>query len=155
MATSNKLVEDLGNGFKRETNFDGPATETENARNAASPPFHVENVAASTTATAIALAGCGAEVNWMAPYDGFITGVIWTWTAAPTHSLATVQATIAGTVKGDVITISAAQTGRTLEATPIAVSAGDKLGVKFVTDANFTPDGTDDLTVCLLFRAAA
>lgn len=154
MATSNKLVEDLGNGFKRETNFDGPATETENARNRQLGPFHSENVGAGTSATAMPVGGANAEVNWVAPHDGTILGLAWSWTAAPTHTAATVQVSVGGTAKGDTISVDGAQTGTKLEATPVAFVAGNSLGAKFTTDVNFLPT-TDDLTVWLLVRWAA
>ncbi len=152
MATSNKMIEDLGNGTKRETNTDAPAFETQYARSEHWGPWHSENVGAGTSATAMPLGGGAAEVNWVAPFDGTIIGIQWSWTAAPTHSLCTVQASVGGTVAGDLVTVSGATTGNASQSTPVAFVAGNSLGAKFTTDGAFTPT-TDDLTVWLFVRA--
>lgn len=153
MSTTNRLVTNNDNGTKRETLTNGPASETEWARNQQLGPLRKANVGANASAVALTLGGVDTDAGSaiVAPQDGQIVALQWAWTAAPTHTAATFQATLGGTAGGDVVTIDQAQTGAVVMKTPIAFVAGNSLGAKVTTDANFLPV-TDDLSVWLTVR---
>ena len=151
--TFNRRVETRGPAGFAEFTTDAPAFETEAARQDMVGPLRKANVAIPSSAVALSIGGVDTDAGTgiTAMMDGQVIGLSWAWTAAPTHTAGTVQATLGGTASGDVVTIDGAVSGVKRFATPVAFVEGNLLGAKVTTDANFLP-ANDDLSVWLLVR---
>lgn len=150
MAT--QLNETLDNGAIRTTSTNAPYAESDQNRTELLGPFSQHAVAASQAGVALpAGIGTGALTFIPAPKAGKIIGISWGLSTAATHTAGSVKATVGGTAEGDAVNIDGGGTdAETAETTPQTFNAGDKLGVKITTDANWTP--TPDLAVYLVVQ---
>jgi hypothetical protein len=154
--TKNRLVEDLGNGSKRASKFNGPATESENARFYQGESFRQDSVASGQSAVALTLGGIDthAPTSFVAGRAGVIAGVAWSLSTASTHTAGSVQVTVGGTAKGDVVKIDGGGTAAVVDqSVDVAFNEGDLIGVAVTTDGSWTP--TPHLNVWPLIRWTA
>lgn len=111
--------------------------------------FWNTNIAANTTTTLRRNNSNAADSTRRVPYACTITAIEVMVDAALTAgtSLMTIQVTINGTAKtaaGEILTLAAnAQKNSVLLASPIAVAAGDDVGVRVVTDVSWTATTAD------------
>ena len=150
-----KLIENLGNGNFRETEFDAPVNETDNARTEQVGPFRQDTAAASQSNVALTLAAvdANAPTGWRAGRAGNIVGIVWDLSAAPTAGTGTLTPVVAGTVQtAAAVSIAGAQNGETdLPGGPVAFAAGVAVGLDINTNSAWSP-ATSHLRAWLLVK---
>jgi len=150
------LVEELGGGVSRESNFPGAGIESKNARLTQLGPYRQDNPPASQAATAQTLGAVDAvaPTELVAFKAGTIVGVVARSNADLTAGTATFSATKGGTIVGTSAVLSdLVQQVVTEFATPVDFVAGDRLGIKLATSVAYAPI-TADMSSWLMIRWA-
>lgn len=165
-STSNRQVDALDNGAKRDFTSNAPAQESANARVDLLGPFKQVQVAASQSAAPLSsnLSGADGQPGILAHSPGKILGITYSFNAAVTAGGATaaqLQATVAPAatltpaVQGDVVAVASQASPRQAlvvdQANELSFSKGDSLGVNLSTSGTFAPT-TVDLDVYLIVR---
>lgn len=108
--------------------------------------FMQQNVAASQSAVQIDVLGLAGNMEIVMPFAGSVLGIGVASNAARTGGTLTVDVTIDGTATGLQATLDGTNTqyhSATQAKDADAFSAGDRLGVKITTDADWTPSAAD------------
>lgn len=150
---NNRMTEELPGGLTRETNTNGPAIETLNARLVQIGPFRQDNLPRSQAATALTLGAtdANAPTGFVAGSKGRFIGVVGQVNADPAgvESKVTLAPTIAGAASSSSgIVDDVYNTKVTRFATPISFVQGAVLGMK-ATVESFV-ETTIDLSAWLL-----
>lgn len=136
------LVEELANGETRETAFNAPAVETENARIDDLGPFRQDDVAASQSDADLTLGAvdANAPVGTVAPRSGKIVGITGRVNAAITGETLTMNPTVDGSVGTEGVVLDANNQSRVGKlAAEVPFAAGALLGIAITTTAGYTP----------------
>jgi hypothetical protein len=161
--TTNRKIEDLGNGNKRAEAFNAPAFESEAARQDLSPLMRHVNLAIDLTAVALTAGGVDSDAPayFIAARAGFIDSFTYDISAAISAGGASafaLQCTVNGTATGNILTVpsggGSAVSGVQDQTTPVAFAEGDKLSLVVTTSHTFAPT-TADLAAALFIRYAA
>lgn len=159
-STKNRRVTTGDSGAQREEMTNAPAVESENARTALIGPFKQHLVTANQAGVVLNNGLSTGDLPFVvAPRAGQIVGTMWGLSTAGTHTSGKVQATINGTVAGDLVPFDGGGTTGTpdqsnLITAPITFNEGDKIGFKITTDANWLPV-TADISVSAIVRYSA
>lgn len=149
----NKLIEDMGGGLSRETDFNAPAQETQNARYEQIGPFCKDNPTQSQAATAMLLCNVATQDSFVAGRAGTIVGLIVRSNADLSAGTATAKALKGGSAisGGTAVLSDTVQQKITNLTTPVSFSAGDLLAMTIETDGSYAP-ATADMVGWILVR---
>lgn len=148
---------------ERERAFDGPATETQNARLEQVGCFRQDDVTKNQTATALPYQAvdANAPTSFVAGRKGKIIGIVANVTADLSTNIlsagsATFTATIGGVAVGDALVLDSTHHARTnaFDA-PVDFDETDLLGLALATSSNMEPDDDSNFHGWLLIRWTA
>lgn len=142
---SNRMIEQLGDGNFRETDFNAPAHETKNARFAQEGGFVQVDVAASQTDAVLTRFADGAPNPdaVTAGRKGRIVGIAARSNADLTAGSATFEPSINGTKVAGSAVLSDLVQQVAQDFAAVVFAKGDRLGIQLTTNAGFLPVTAD------------